>query len=200
MVSTDDMEIADLAKRFGAKVPFMRSAKTSDDFATTTDVLIEVLSKYKANGAAYDHCCCLYPTAPFITPKILKDTSKLLGRHGATAVIPVAKFPSPIQRALIIENGLVIRHNPEFEKTRSQDLPPFYFDVGQFYWFNADVLLSAEKEKSRKTIPYVVSAKEFHDIDTIDDWLDAEITYEILSKKRNEANFGEIDCTKEDSV
>lgn len=104
MVSTDDDEIAEISLEFGAKVPFKRSAETSNDTATTTDVIIEVLEEYKKRGMNFDYACCLYPTAPFVRPESLKEGLEAMLREGSDAAIPVVKFSYPIQRALEVNN------------------------------------------------------------------------------------------------
>ena len=184
MVSTDDEEIAKISKELGASVPFIRSEKNSDDYAGTADVLSEVLNEYKRFGKNFDICCCLYPTAPFITDDILKTTLKMMEEKRANSLIPIAAFPSPIQRALKLTNGYIERINPEYEKTRSQDLIDTYFDIGHFYWLDVETFLSTGRLLGHNTIPYIVSANDFHDIDTLDDWEAAEIKYQM----RNLAN------------
>ena len=104
MVSTDDEEIAGIAKEYGAEVPFYRSEATSNDFATTNDVLLEVLAEYEKRGEQYDVACCIYPTAPFVTSEKLKDATKRLEDSDADTIIPVVAFSYPPQRAMIVEN------------------------------------------------------------------------------------------------
>lgn len=182
MVSTDDKEIALIAKNYGASVPFMRSAKNSDDFTGTADVLMEVITEYINRGINFNQCCCLYPAAPFITSDLLKKTLNIMEEKSASSLIPIAPFPSPIQRALVIKNECLTRLNNEFEKTRSQDLQTTFFDVGQFYWFEVEIFLEKKRLLTEATLPYIVSSKEFQDIDTLDDWDEAEIKYEILQR------------------
>jgi N-acylneuraminate cytidylyltransferase len=124
MVSTDDQEIAAVSKQFGAVVPFLRSAATSDDFATTADVIEEVLQEYKNIGKQFMSFCCIYPTAPFIYPEILKKGHDILSRSNADTVVPVVRFSYPIQRALKIEDGRLKMIWPENQRARSQDLLP----------------------------------------------------------------------------
>ena len=121
MVSTDDPEIAELAKGAGASVPFLRSAQTANDYASTDDVIREVLECYRAAGREFDTFCCIYPTAPFITPKKLYTAMELL--KDAESVMPVTTFPYPVLRSLaVVENGHFGYKWPLFATARSQDL------------------------------------------------------------------------------
>ena len=138
MVSTDDVEIADIAKAFGAKVPFFRSEKTSNDFATTADVISEVLEKYEKMGRSFDYACCIYPTAPFVTAEKFKLAMEKLQSEGGDSAMPVVKFSFPPQRCLVINNGSLEYKWPENMNKRSQDLEPFYHDCGQYYVFKVD--------------------------------------------------------------
>ena len=132
MVSTDDEEIAEIAKKYGAKVPFFRSEKTANDFATTVDVIEEVLNTYKDRGEEFDIFCCIYPTAPFITAKRLKDAVEQLSASDADSLIPVVRFSYPPQRAMEIHDGKLVFRQPENLSKRSQDLEPHFHDAGQF--------------------------------------------------------------------
>ncbi len=145
MVSTDDSEIAEVAQKYGARVPFMRSAENSDDFATTDDVLVEVLEEYKKLGKNFEYACCLYPTAPFVTPQKLQQAFKLLVESQADSVFPVVAFSYPIWRSLRIENGRLVMNFPENLNKRSQDLAIAYHDAGQFYFFRVENFLTKKK-------------------------------------------------------
>lgn len=180
MVSTDDEEIAEIAKNAGAKVPFMRSKDTANDFATTADVIAEVLQQYKTNDVEFDYVCCIYPTAPFVTAKCLKEAMELLMNGNSDSVVPVVKFGFPPQRGVIIQDGRVSFKWPEFALARSQDLESMYHDCGQFYCLNIE---SFEKQKClvmANTMPYIREEKEVQDIDTMEDWYLAEIKYRML--------------------
>ena len=133
MVSTDDEEIAAVAKRYGAEVPFYRSAETANDFATTNDVLLEVLAEYERRGEKFDLGVCIYPTAPFVNEKKLHDGLEIFGKSGADALVSVVKFSFPPQRGFVVDNGLIKYQYPQYERTRSQDLEPIYHDCGQLY-------------------------------------------------------------------
>lgn len=181
MVSTDDTEIAVVAEEYGAIVPFIRSATTANDFATTADVLLEVLGEYKKRGREFDFCCCIYPTAPFVTVETLQAGWQILsGRPDIEGVIPVVRFSFPIQRALVIDNGFVSMIQPEHLLTRSQDLLPTYHDAGQFYWIRIESFLKTRLLIGKKTIPLILPEWQVHDIDHEDDWVIAELKYQML--------------------
>ena len=180
MVSTDDAEIAEVSRRSGAAVPFMRSAANSDDYSTTADVLIEVLDRYSSLGREFDELCCIYPTAPFVTPDKLIRAQSLLNQ-GADSVIPVVRFSFPPQRAFVIdESGLQYAH-PEHAMTRSQDLPIMYHDCGQFYFLLIETFLKDKNMLAGKTAPLIMPETEVQDIDNLVDWELAEAKFERMS-------------------
>ena len=183
MVSTDDERIAEIAKKAGACVPFMRSAETSNDFATTVDVLTEVYRTYSDMGRQWDYSCCIYPTAPFITPDLIKKGMDVLINSHATKVLPVVKFSYPPQRSYIIDtstNELKMKW-PENYRMRSQDLEPLYHDCGQFYCYDVREFLAGNYLD--RIMPVVVDDLFVQDIDTPDDWEIAEMKYSILKSK-----------------
>jgi len=180
MVSTDDSEIAEVAQKYGARVPFVRSAENSDDFATTDDVLVEVLEEYKKLGKNFEYACCLYPTAPFVTPQKLQQAFKLLVESQADSVFPVVAFSYPIWRSLRIENGRLVMNFPENLNKRSQDLAIAYHDAGQFYFFRVENFLTKRKIFSDFSLPLLVSELEAQDIDNETDWKLAELKYRLL--------------------
>ena len=177
MVSTDDQEIAEIAKRYGAKVPFMRSPDTSNDYATTAEVLREVLNKYKSIGQDFDNFCCIYATAPMVQYKDIIDAFNRLQSSQFTVIYPVVQFSYPIWRCLDLDiDGSMSRHWPEYEDYRSQDLPKTYHDTGTFYWYKTKEWLSGNIclggiEVNETTI---------QDIDTETDWKLAEMKYKLL--------------------
>jgi N-acylneuraminate cytidylyltransferase len=180
MVSTDDGEIAEVAQRYGATVPFTRSAETSDDHSTTADVLVEVLTEYKNRGKEFACACCIYPTAPFVTGAKLKKGHKLLISTGADTALPVVRFGYPVQRALKIEENRLSMIWPEHMNSRSQDLMPAYHDSGQFYWFRVARFLETRKLFAEHTVPIEMPESEVQDIDNEEDWKIAEMKYRIL--------------------
>ena len=180
MVSTDDEEIAEIGRKFGAHIPFMRSENTSDDFATTVDVLLEVLEDYESLEKIYDNICCIYPTAPFVTEAKLTEAYEMFLNNDLDAVFPVIPFSYPIQRALKVENNNVQFFFPEFEKSRSQDLEKAYHDAGQFYFIKTNHLIQNKSVISSRTGGIKVTEMEAQDIDTETDWKLAELKYELL--------------------
>ena len=175
MVSTDDNEIAEIAEKYGAKVPFMRSKKTANDFATTADVLDEVVSEYKKRGIVYDNICCIYPCVPFLSGEILQNAYKKFIESGEDRLTPVVRFSYPIQRALRINSrGLLEFREPEHTQTRSQDLEPMFHDAGMFYFYKSGEL------NSSKITPYELDETIVQDIDNESDWKMAEMKYRIM--------------------
>lgn len=180
MVSTDDEEIAELAQKLGAQVPFLRSAENANDFATTVDVLLEVIHHYERSGKKYQYGCCLYPTAPFITTELLMESKKQIVKHGYDCVFPVLPFTYPIQRALKIGNdGRIELFQPDFLTTRSQDLTPAFHDSGQFYWFNVSAVMEHKSLWTKNTAALTISEMDAHDIDNLEDWEIAEFKYKV---------------------
>lgn len=177
MVSTDDAEIADVARQYGASVPFMRSAETASDFATTADVLKEVLEKYNELGVEFDNFCCFYATAPLVQGKDVISAYERLLNSDFSIVYPVVQFSYPIWRCLdLAEDGSMTRHWPEFENSRSQDLPKEYHDTGTFYWYKTKEWLSGNV----KVGGIEVNETTIQDIDTETDWKLAEMKYKLI--------------------
>jgi N-acylneuraminate cytidylyltransferase len=180
MVSTDDAAIAEVARRYGAQVPFLRSATTADDFATTADVLLEVLGQYKQAGKSFDYGCCLYPTAPLVQVTTLQMAFTLLTTHTYDSVFPVLQYSYPIWRSLKLEAGKASLNWPEHLNARSQDLPAAYHDAGQFYWFSVSTFLEKRKLFTDNTGAVKLPELEVQDIDTETDWKLAELKYKLL--------------------
>lgn len=181
MVSTDDAEIREIALKYGAKVPFMRSEDNSGDFATTADVIIEVLDAYQNLGRTFDNACCIYPSAPFTTAAKLQEAYGLLTEKNADTVFPVMPFSFPVQRAVKLEEGRISFIQPEFALSRSQDLEPAYHDAGQFYFFNTSRLAETKKIVTDNTSAIIISELEAQDIDNEVDWKLAEMKYRLLN-------------------
>lgn len=184
MVSTDDREIADIAVKYGAEVPFLRSEKTANDFATTTDVLFEVLDEYEKRGEHYEVGCCIYPTAPFVTGEKLREGVEALTNSGADTLIPVVPFSYPPQRAMVIRDGQLLFRQPEYLVSRSQDLETHYHDAGQFYLFYTESYRKNGNLLLGKILPLVVSELEVQDIDNLTDWEIAEMKYRLMMQNR----------------
>ena len=183
MVSTDDTEIAEIALNAGAEVPFFRSANTSNDFATTAEVLEEVLLQYHLDNQEFRYGCCIYPTAPFVTADKLKAAFELLKNKNADSIIPINKFSFPIWRSFKMDEGKLSFNWPEYELKRSQDLPSSYHDAGQFYFFNVQKFFETKKLVSANTFGLEVPESEVQDIDNEEDWKIAEIKYSFLLQR-----------------
>lgn len=183
MVSTDDVEIQKIAQDFGAKVPFIRSAKNADDFATTASVIQEVLDYYKEQNLEFDQVLCIYPCAPFVTKGLLNQALLLLNQNNCDCVFPIIEFPSPIQRALILQNEKAVMKHKEFEFSRSQDLEKSYYDAGQFYFISTKSFLENQTLRPENNATIVLDEKAAQDIDDLDDWAMAEIKYNFLQNR-----------------
>lgn len=182
MVSTDDEKIADIAREYGAEVPFFRSAENSDDFSTTRDVVAEVLKQYAKQGMTFEYACCIYPTAPFITAKRLAESMELLQKKQADSVLPVVPFSFPPQRCVVLEDGRAVFKWPEHMLTRSQDLEPFYHDCGQYYCLNVKSFEEQNLLFMKNTYPVILDELEVQDIDNETDWKLAELKYKLLKE------------------
>ncbi|WP_420147092.1 pseudaminic acid cytidylyltransferase [Spirosoma sp.] len=183
MVSTDDAEIANVARQYGASVPFLRSAKAADDFATTADVLTEVLRQYEQQHHVFEYACCLYPTAPFVTPDLLKEAFATLSDREFDTVYPVQRFGFPIQRAVFLRDATVQWVQPEHALTRSQDLEPAYHDAGQFYFVNVAAFQKSHRLITDNSGGIVISEMAAHDIDNEEDWQVAELKFRMNNEQ-----------------
>ena len=182
MVSTDDAEIAEVAKQYGAQTPFFRSEKNADDMAMLADVVKEVLLDYEKSGQRFEIFCCILPTAPFVTSARLKQGYQLLSSSSnADAVVPVVRFGYPIQRALKISQNELSMFWPENYSARSQDLEPAYHDSGQFYWMRSDRFMAQGRLFAKHTLPLELPESEVQDIDTEEDWKIAEFKCHLLN-------------------
>lgn len=183
-VSTDDKKIAEVAKKYGAVVPFMRSKKNSGDFATLAQVVQEVICELKKRSEDFDFICCILPTAVFATPsKILEGKMKIEADKKINSVISITRFSYPIQRAFKIENGKIKFLFKTAQGRRSQDFIVAYHDAGQFYWLRSDQFV---KNKCKRLTDRRADFVEFldsqvQDVDTLEDWKIAEIKYHRLS-------------------
>ena len=181
MVSTDDGEIAEIAKKFGAKIPFMRTDKNADDYATTADVLIEVLNEYEKKGEKFDFACCVYPTAPLIKLEDLKKGFDLIKNNEYDSVFSAVEFSFPIWRGLRKSSEEKFEMVwPEYLNSRSQDLETVYHDAGQWYWFKPEKLAVSQKLTGSNSSCFILPNTQVQDIDNEVDWRLAELKYEIL--------------------
>lgn len=172
MVSTDDEEIAEVARKHGARVPFMRSPQTANDHATMVEVIDEVKDRYLEMGTRFTGICCLLATAPLVTVANLVKGRLMLEGPGVDSVRPLVRFGYPIQRALRLTGDRVEYFHPEHASTRSQDLEPAYHDAAQFYWMKYETGL-----RSAHRYGFVISELDAQDIDNEEDWRLAEIKY-----------------------
>ncbi len=176
MVSTDNEEIASISKKYGATVPFMRSKKNADAHATLSDVITEVLDQYRELHKRFLYVCCILPTAPLLSLKNLKKGFEFMQTGKYDSVRPVVRFSYPVQRAFRLEEGYAEFINPQYSRTRSQDLPPAFHDAGQFYWFKFEKGMIPSKRGA-----FEISEMEAQDIDTPDDLRIAELKYTLLT-------------------
>ena len=182
MVSTDDEEIAEIAKQYGAKVPFFRSPENANDFATLADVLIEVVDQYKNIGKTFENICCILPTAPLTSHSRIKEAFTKLIDEKLESVLPVVEFSYPILRAFEFDDNNTIKMIwPEHLKTRSQDLKPAYHDSGSFYWVKNNALLKQETLFCKNGGAIVLPETEVQDIDNETDWKLAELKYKLIN-------------------
>ena len=179
MVSTDDNGIADVARKYGAEVPFMRSDAAADDHATTADVIREVLETYAADGVHYDIACCIYPTAPLLTRDRLREAMDILEDESekTDVVLPVVRFSYPPQRAFRMEGDLLEMVEPGNRDARSQDLEPLYHDAGQFYLFRTEKFFETGQLLTGTVRAMELPEMEVQDIDSETDWAMAELKY-----------------------
>ena len=182
MVSTDDLEIAEIAIKNGAKVPFYRSVETSNDFATTMAVIQEVVSDYKNDfNKVFDYVCCIYPTAPLIQVQHLKNGFNLLLEKKFDCVFPVVAFGYPVWRGVeITDEGKTQMIWPEYKNSRSQDLKKAYHDAGQWYWMN--MVKIVETAFTKNTASIILSEEGVQDIDNLTDWKLAEMKFKLLNE------------------
>ncbi len=185
IVSTDDEEIAKIAKKYGAKVPFLRPKELSDDFTGTGAVVAHTLKFLQEHGYQYDYCCTIYATAPFLQSKYLIEGFEKLKDSNARNTFSCTSMPFPIQRTFkITSNGRCEMFYPENFSKRSQDLEEAYQDAGQFYWTNLGVK-SIDIIFGKDSIPIVLPRYLVQDIDTLEDWIRAEFMYEAIQKVKS---------------
>lgn len=180
MVSTDDAEIAEIAEKYGAKVPFMRSSQNANDFAGTIDVIEEVIDCYLKKEIHFDNLCCIYPTAPFVSIAKIKEAYFLLQGKDFDSVFPMVPFSYPPLRGLRTINERVQMIWPEYLQSRSQDLEIIYHDAGQFYMAKTDRILKNKSLWTDNTGAVILSEMEVQDIDTEIDWKLAELKYKLM--------------------
>lgn len=184
IVSTDDNEIAHVARTFGAEVPFLRPTELADDFSGTNAVVKHCLQwLMEKEDYSVGLACCIYATAPFLRESYLRQGMELLQETRKSFVFSVTSFPFPVQRALrISKEGYIEPMYPENIFVRSQDLDEAYHDAGQFYWGTANAFLQDEVTYSSISAPVVLPRYLVQDIDTEEDWCQAELMFKALGK------------------
>ena len=182
IVTTDDEEIASIAKAYGAEVPFLRPKKLSDDFTGTQDVINHTLDYLEKNNEKYDYVCTIYATAPLLQEKYLIEGFEKLKNATAINAFSATSMPFPIQRTFKVNSdGRCEMFTPEYYMRRSQDLEEAYQDAGQFYWKR----LYSESDEimfGKDSIPIILPRHLVQDIDTLEDWKKAEIMYEVIQR------------------
>ncbi len=182
VVSTDDEEMAEMAISLGAEVPFMRPANLSDDHTATVPVIKHALEFIIASGDEVEFACCIYATAPFVRAIDLKCALDKLKKTNSEYCLSVTSFPYPIQRGLRVnESGTIEMLFPENYLVRSQDLEETFHDAGQFYFGRTQAWLSQKPILEDGSIPLIISRSRVQDIDTPEDWQQAEMLYEVLN-------------------
>lgn len=180
-VSTDDDEIAEVAKACGASVPFKRPATLADDHTPTVPVIKHAVEHYQATGAHPEQVCCLYATAPFVSEQDIQSGLDKLVSNNAEYVLSVTSFPFPIQRALRMNDSeRLTMFYPEHALTRSQDLEEAWHDAGQFYWGQADSWLNEKPIFSENSVGIAIPRHRAQDIDTSEDWTRAEWLFKAM--------------------
>jgi len=189
MVSTDCLEIAEISKQSGANIPFLRSEKTSDDFATTYDALEEVIYEYKKQGKEFEIICCIYPCVPLLKSNSLTEAYAQMQEKDANAIMPVCKYPVPIEWAMKLEDGVLIPNDREALNIRSQDIETKYFDVGMFYFCKKELMLKYKSLVPENTLGYIIDESQCQDIDTEEDWKIAEMKYKIIKVSMKKSKY-----------
>ena len=185
IVSTDDDEIAEIAKRCGAEVPFVRPEDLADDYAGTTEVISHAIKWMINSGCNFKAACCIYPVAPFTQALDIVDGLKELEKGGWAFTFSAAEYSSPIYRSFNQIDGKGVEMLfPEYFFTRTQDLSVVYHDAGQFYWGLVDSWLQEKKIFEPHSKAIIIPRWRVHDIDTLDDWRRAEIMDSYLKSRR----------------
>lgn len=183
MVSTEDEEIAEIALNYGAKVPFLRSQKTANDYASTSDVLIEVLENYAKKGLNFRWGCCIYPLNPLLDNSLLDSAFKKMLKMGKKCIFSAIKFSHPIERAFQIKSNETIEFiSPKNFLLRTQDFNNYFHDAGQFYWFEINKFLSSRQLIMQESTVFELNPLQAHDVDNEIDWQLMELKYKYQQK------------------
>jgi pseudaminic acid cytidylyltransferase len=183
IVSTDDNEIANIAIQYGAEVPFLRPTELSDDYASTPDVMQHAAIWLSKRYKDIDKICCIFGTAPLVNYISIREGLKKINEKNINYVISLARYSSPIQRAMYIDDLNIVKMlQPENLSKRSQELQYTYFDAAQFYWGKVNSWLKKDLIFSNKTKAIVIDEARVQDIDTLDDWNIAELKANYILK------------------
>ena len=183
IVSTDDQKIADTAKENGAEVPFVRPSNISDDYTGTSVVVAHAIKWLHNKQENIDLVCCIYPTAPFIRPYDIKESMQIIKKERVDFVFSVTSYAFPIQRAVMINDyNRCEMYQPEMFDSRSQDVQSAFHDAGQFYWGSPAAWLEDRNIFSINSIPYILPRYLVQDIDTKEDWKQAEVMLDAINK------------------
>lgn len=182
-VSTDSEEIAEIAKQYGAEVPVLRSPQNSDDYATTSDVLLEVLAYLSAQGKQTDIACCIYPTSVLLNTEDLTAAFRQFMESQAPVMLACTAYPHPVQRGFTIHNNQIELKFPQYIHSRSQDLEKVFHDTGSFYFFRVADFLAKKTLWQEHITPFILDERKIQDIDTEEDWLMAELKFKLTRNK-----------------
>lgn len=184
IVSTDDAEIADVARKWGAEAPFIRPAHLADDYTATLPVVCHAIEWFRDHEQLPTHVCCIYPTAPLLQSSSLSNAYELLVQSGKLFCFGAASFGHPIQRALRIgSDGVVSMFDPSRAMVRSQDLEPAFHDSGQFCWGTTAAFLEGISPMLQPSVAIILPRERVVDIDTLEDWQLAEALHATLISK-----------------
>jgi len=183
IVSTDDPEIAEVAKECGAEVPFMRPPELSDDHVSTDSVVLHAVQESQRIYGSVRHGCCVYPTSPFLTTDDLHRGLDMLIAYNATSAFPVVKYDFPIEQAFLLNGTRPYAKWSDKLKERSQDLPDHYHDAGMFYWFDVEKFLTEGQLFSVNSVVFVIPRGRCQDINTPEDWEHAEIKFRVIAER-----------------
>lgn len=181
IVSTDSEEIANISKRIGAEVPFIRPKSLSDDYTATAPVINHALEFINQKHGNVEYVCCIYATAPFVEPAYIKDGLKKIIDTNANFSFSVTSFPFPIQRAIkLTQDNKSQMFFPENLNKRSQDLEDSFHDAGQFYWGKSSAWLEGKRMFDDNSIPIIIPRYKVQDIDSEEDWQRAELMFKAI--------------------
>lgn len=183
IVSTDSEEIAEVARTYGASVPFLRPSELSGDYVATAPVVAHAITELESAGVPVSDVCCIYATAPFVLAEDLRIALAKLHAEDADFVFTATSFPFPVQRAFVIkEDERIGMLYPEYAQTRSQDLVEAFHDAGQFYWGKSTAWKEGRPIFADGSVPLVLPRYRVQDIDSLEDWLRAEWMFRAISE------------------